>query len=137
VTATAAALARLRELADGLVYSSEADHPFETVQVADDGPPTELTAERLRGLLALDESIPLRFVTVERVLGRHTVFVDSADLEAQRLRPRYEALGAFLGQGLRDVRAIRAGRSPVVTVWLLGRTDEGDLVGYRTVAVET
>ena len=128
---------RLRELADGLLFSSEADHPFEAVHVVDDAPDSELTPERVRSLLSLPLDTPLQRVSVERVLGRHTVFTDPADGEAQALRPRYEAMHTFLEHGLRDVQAFRAGRAPTITVWLLGRADNGDLVGYRTVAVET
>jgi hypothetical protein len=130
-------LARLRELADGLTYSSEGDHPFEIVHVVDNSPQRELTPERVQELLALPPDVPVRRVSLERALGRHTVFTDPLDLEAGRLRSRYEAMGDFLERELGGALVFRTGHPPSITVWLLGRADNGDLVGYRTLATET
>jgi hypothetical protein len=132
-----AALARLRELAAGLVYSSEGDRPFETVHLgrATLAPDADLAV--VRTLLALPSDCPVKFVTFERALGRHTMFTDPLDLAAQAIRPRYEAIERFFAQEVLDATAVRTGHAPSIDVWLLGRTEEGELIGYHTVAIET
>lgn len=131
------ALARLRELSSGLVYSSEGDHPFEVLHIANDAAGDAMTPDRLRSALSLPADTPVRSVSLERALGRHTLFVDPMDAEAQALRPRYEALQSFLERELGNAVAFRVGRPPAITVLLLARAPGGGLVGYRTVAIET
>lgn len=132
-----ALLLQLQRLATGLVYSSEGDHPFETVHVGRGDLPPLTTPEQLRTLLSLHTDAPVAVVTLERVLGRHTTFTDPADIQTQAVRPRYEALQAFLERELTAVTAIRAGRPPAVDIFLLGQTPGGEIVGYRTKAIET
>ena len=131
-----ASLSRLDALAAGLVYSSEGDHPFHTVQLGT-GVDEPLTEARVRELLALPADAPVAVVGVERVLGRHTIFTDPFDLEAQAIRPRYEAIVRFFEGELADSVAIRTGCAPAIDVWILGRTPAGKMIGYRTVAIET
>lgn len=127
----------LRRLAADLVYSSEGDHPFETLHVRDPHPGQPLSVERMLTLLKVGADARYQVVTLERVLGRHTVFTDSADVETQRIRPRYEALRRYLEHELRNTMALRTGNPPVVDVWLVGRLPNGDIAGYHTVAIET
>jgi hypothetical protein len=131
-----ASLSRLKAVAAGLVYSSEGDHPFEIVHLvrADTGP---LSLDGIRELLSLPADSPVALVSLERALGRHTVLTDPLDLEAQAIRPRYEAMVRLFEDELADSLAIRTGRAPLVDLWILGRAPGGELVGYHTVAVET
>lgn len=127
----------LQQLADGLVYSSEGDHPFEVVRFPDQDPAAPLSEDRLRAIVGVAPSVGARTVTVERALARHTTLVDPLDDRAQALRPRYDALRTFLEHRLRDAVAFRAGASPVIDVWMLGRTPGGELLGVHTLAIET
>lgn len=123
-------------MAAGLVYSSEGDHPLQPVHLGrpEAGP---LSEDRLRELLALPGEAPVATTDLARALGRHTVFTDPMDLEAQAIRPRYEALVRFFETELTESMAVRTGRAPRIDVWILGRTPDGELIGYRTVAIET
>ncbi|HYW31455.1 MAG TPA: nuclease A inhibitor family protein [Gemmatimonas sp.] len=132
-----AVLRELEALADGLVYSSEGDHPFVVVHLADGAPGTPLSDERLRRLLGLADATVMHRVTIDRILGRHTVLTQPTDERAQAVRPRYEAMQRYLESSLRNIVAVRTGESPAIDVWLLGHTGDGELVGYHTRAIET
>lgn len=127
----------LQQLSDGLVYSSEGDHPFEVVRFADQQPAAPLSEERLRTIVGAPPPVRARAITVERALARHTTLVDPLDTRAQALRPRYAALQEFLEHRLTGAVAFRAGSSPVIDVWMLGRTEGGELLGVHTIAIET
>ena len=127
---------RLQELAAGLVYSSEGDHPLEPVRLGS-GSLRESESDDVRHLLTLPPNTPVTFITLQRALGRHTVYTDPSDIEAQRIRPRYEAIEAFFVTETADARVIRTGCAPAVDVWILGHTADGEVVGYHTVAIET
>lgn len=127
----------LQQLSDGLVYSSEGDHPFEVVRFADHDPAAPLTEERLRTIVGAAPPVRARLISVERVLARHTTLVDPLDTRAQALRPRYAALQDFLERRLTGTVAFRAGATPVIDVWMLGRTAGGELLGVHTIAIET
>lgn len=127
----------LQQLSAGLVYSSEGDHPFEVVRFADHDPGAPLTEERLRTIVGVAPPVRARTISVERALARHTTLVDPLDGRAQALRPRYAQLQEFLERRLTDTVAFRAGTSPVIDVWMLGRTAAGELLGIHTIAIET
>lgn len=131
------ALRALEALADGLVYSSEGDHPFVVVHVRDDDPAVPLSEHRLRLLLALDDATVVRKLPLELVLARHTVLTHPDDERAAAIRPRYEAMQRYLECSLAGAIGLRTGTSPEIAVWMLGRTSDGALVGYRTSAIET
>ena len=130
------ALHRLRALGAGLVFSSEGDHPLDPVRLGA-GDLRASAVEEVRRLLALPPETPVTFITLERALGRHTVYTDPEDLEAQRLRPRYEAIERFFVTETADARVVRTGRAPALDVWILGHSADGEVVGYHTVAIET
>ena len=136
MTATESALHRLSELCEGLVYSSEGDHPFEPVGLGP-GDLRDSEPDEARRVLSLEPETPVTFITLERALGRHTVYTDPSDVEAQRVRPRYEAIQAFFEAELSGARVVRTGSAPQIDVWILGHTADGEIVGYHTVAVET
>lgn len=127
---------RLASLVTGLTYTSESDRPFVVVQYADPDPRAPLDAALLRRALGLPADARLELRSVDDMLARHTHRTDPSDVETQRLRPRYEALQAFLERSLRDATGVRTGRTEV-RCWLLGRDGTGRLLGVETVAIET
>jgi hypothetical protein len=103
----------LERASSGLVYSSEADRPFEFFSFryrgrrsSPDGP------EFARLVGALPESrVEIR--SVDDFFARHTTTSDPYDGETQRVRPRYEELMRLLSRRLRDVKAYRIGEVEV------------------------
>jgi hypothetical protein len=68
--------------------------------------------------------------------ARHTTTADPFDVEAQKIRPRYEQLIGTLGRRLRGVQVYRLGNVEV-TCYITGFDGEGNLSGLRTIAIET
>lgn len=73
--------------------------------------------------------------TLEAFFARHTTTTDPYDQEAQRIRPRYEALAALLAGRLRDIRVYRIGKIEV-SCYVAGIA-AGYLAGLKTIAIET
>ena len=127
--------ARLERAAEGLVYSSESDRPFEFFFLAGAGdqPPGTEAFARLVGARP-DTRVEER--DLDHFFARHAETSDPYDLEAQRIRPRYEALRETLRTSLRGATVYRLGRIEV-QCYVVGGDGRGNLAGVRTVAVET
>lgn len=74
--------------------------------------------------------------SLESFFGRHTTTSDPYDVEAQRIRPRYESLVRLLSRRLRDVKVYRIGKIEIAC-YIAGLDNHGNLAGLRTTAVET
>jgi hypothetical protein len=127
--------ARLERAAEGLTYGSEADYPFEFFAIpgAGDRPPGVDAFARLVGAPA---DAPRGERDVLDFFARHAERSDPVDARAQALRPRYEALRDALNTGLRWTTVYRLG-SVEVQCYVVGGDGRGNLVGLKTVAVET
>lgn len=68
--------------------------------------------------------------------ARHTVTADPYDVEAQKIRPRYEQLIGTIQRRLRDVQVYRLGNIEV-TCYVTGFDADGNLSGLRSIAIET
>jgi hypothetical protein len=126
---------RLESAAEGLVYSSEADHPFEYFELAGAAAEWPLDAVAFAALVGAPEDAPAEEWTLEHLLAAH-LEPDPADEAAQALRPRYEALRDTLHELLREPRAFRVGEVEI-RCYLVGATGDGDVAGLETTAVET
>jgi hypothetical protein len=128
----AALRARLEGAAEGLTYTSESDRPFEFFFFpgAGDAPPGAEAFGRLAGAAGAEER------SLDDFFMRHIETSDPYDTEAQRIRPRYEALRETLRTALRGTTVYRTGRIEV-QCWVVGGDGLGNLAGLRTVAVET
>lgn len=127
--------ARLEHEADGLVYTSESDRPFELFVLAGAGdrPPG---VEAFARLVGADLGAPLEERDLDEFFLRHAETSDPYDAEAQRIRPRYEQLRETLRNELRWTTVYRIGRIEV-QCYVVGGDGRGNLAGLRTVAVET
>lgn len=121
--------------ADGLLYSSESDRPFEPVTLGP-APDGELTAARFGEIVGAPAGARVEERSLDDFLARHIETSDPHDPRAQAVRPRYERLRAVLRTELRDVRVFRLGRIEV-RCWVVGRDGEGRLRGLATTAIET
>ena len=126
---------RLEQAAEGLTYTSESDRPFEFFALpgAGDRPPG---ADVFARLVGAGEDEPREERDLDDFFARHTDTVDPYDAQAQRMRPRYEALREALRGELRWTTVYRVGRVEV-RCYVAGGDGRGNLVGLRTVAVET
>lgn len=132
-SADGALRARLEGAAEGLTYGSESDRPFEFFFLpgAGDAPPG---AEAFGRLVGAEGAVEER--ELDDFFMRHIETSDPYDTEAQRIRPRYEALRETLRTALRGTTVYRTGRIEV-QCYVVGGDGRGNLAGVRTVAVET
>jgi hypothetical protein len=126
---------RIERAAEGLTYASESDRPFEYVFFpgAGDRPPG---AGAFAAIVGAAPAEPAEERSLDDFFARHAETADPYDAEAQRIRPRYEALRALLGTELRGATVYRVGRVEVAC-WVVGGDGRGNLAGVRTVAIET
>jgi hypothetical protein len=124
---------RMERAVEGLTYGSESDRPFEFFFLpgGGDAPPGAEGFGRLIGAAGAVEERDL-----DDFFMRHAETSDPADTEAQRIRPRYEALREMLRTELRGTTVYRTGRVEV-QCYVVGGDGKGNLVGVRTVAIET
>jgi hypothetical protein len=128
--------AELERASADLVYSSESDRPFEFFSVAYPGRRSSPPADDFARLIGADENARVEERSLTDFFARHTATSDPYDSEAQKLRPRYEALMRLLSSRLRDVKVYRIGRIEI-ECYVAGLDGEDNLAGLRTVAVET
>jgi len=150
---TAAALAALRTDVDGLWFSSESDYPLVVWQI--EGPATTtITAANVQALLApvyeaRPEALSLADRTVEAsslgwLFDRTTVPQDWWEDSNRADAAQWSRVRADFETGLQDVSVWRLGPPSSfgyligdIDVFVIGRTADRDLVGIRTVSIET
>ena len=130
---TDAPRARLERAAEGLVYTSEGDAPFEWVEL---GPAQALTPEGFHGLAGAAPGTRVEEVSLDRFFAGHIEESDPADPAAQALRERYQALREALRDSLAEVRVFRVGEVEI-RCYIVGRTPRGTVAGLATMAWET
>jgi hypothetical protein len=128
--------AQLREhlgtVADGLLYISESEAPFEFV-TAPLPPGTAVTAHSVAR--AFGEGALAREVDVGDFFASHIDEADPADGVAQRLAPRFAALVTAIEEHLHEPRVYCYGEVEK-RCYIVGQFDSG-LAGLRTTAWET
>ena len=127
---------RLEKAAEGLVYTSESDRPFEPFELAGGGAGWPYGVEEFARRIGAPAGAPLQEQSLYQLFGPHIENTDPYDTQTQALRPRYEALRALLASGLRDARVFRVGKIEV-DCYAVGEDGAGNLAGLHTVAVET
>lgn len=128
--------ATLEDTAEGLLYTSESDRPFAFFALPGGAEGWPYDGETFARRVGLAEGTRVETRDLDDFLARHIETSDPYDVEAQRIRPRYEALKETLRTRLRDVRVFRAG-SVEVACWMVGDDGRGNLVGLTTTAIET
>jgi hypothetical protein len=127
---------RIERAADGLVYSRDANRPFEfrrfpgvTIPVGRLSP-TELAS------LAGARGGEVREVTLDELFARHIERANAHQSETQQLVPRYQALRDVIRESFDDVRVVRHGRTEVRCLVLGNDPASGEVVGVETLALE-
>ena len=125
----------LEEAAAGLTYTSESDYPFTWWYRA--GPvASPLTIEAFRAALGVAPTVRVETRELDAFFARHIEWVDPYDATAVALVPRYERLRETVREVLRDPVVFRVGRI-AIDCYIVGFDRAGNLVGLRTVAIET
>lgn len=115
-------LAALAKAADGLLYPSEADAPFDPF--AGSGAATQNTVAMARRFAGLKPDIKGRPISIDDFFG---------DLmEEEAFRFLLDAISSILS----DVKVYQFG-SIEVTYVIVGRASDGRLAGLKTTSVET
>ncbi|MCW8140831.1 MAG: hypothetical protein KIT58_18165 [Planctomycetota bacterium] len=139
--------ADLEVATSGMLWMSESDHPFSWVQLDGAADGVRSVAD-FKAALGVEPARPAEERTLEATLGWRTRHQpDETPEEADEVE-RYVRLQALLQARLTDVRVYRvappgaAGSSNgdlfgAIDVYFVGRNAHGDLVGLRTVSVET
>ena len=118
-----------------LVYSSESDRPFEFFSIAYPGRRSSPPAEDFARLIGAGSDASVEERSLTDFFARHTATSDPYDSEAQKLRPRYEALMRLLSTRLRDAKVYRVGKIEI-ECYVAGIDGDENLAGLKTVAVE-
>jgi hypothetical protein len=127
---------RLESAAEGLVYTSESDRPFEFVRFTGANVPlADLTPDEI-AMITDSLGANVTEITLEELFARHIERVDAQDVEARRLIPRYEALRDTLRESFGAVRVFRLGATEVRCLVLGNDPQSGELAGLETVSVE-
>jgi histidine triad (HIT) family protein len=125
--------ARLADAADGLLYISEGEAPFQPVRIPG---PAASAEEALRAFLKLPDGAAIETRTLERFFAHLTDRADPNDPAAQALVPRYRQLIETLRQLLPDIAVYRVGTAEIAC-YLIGRADDGSFPGLQTTAYES
>ncbi len=132
IVTTAEIIDRLKQATTDLLWSSESDYPFEIVswELGVDLTPSELFSNIYDTDLAI-ESIPL-IDLFEPVLTSEDWY-EQAELD---LVDRYTNLLDSINNNLAEVQVFRVGEVEI-DIYIIGKTPTGDIVGLKTLSVET
>lgn len=150
---TSEAVAALTSSVGGLWYTSESDYPLAVFTVAGEGdsPVTVANAKEKLGSAYVpregEETLAERAVqerTIAQVFDRYTVPQEWWEEYDHDQAAQWQSVRAIFDEELTDVTVIRFGRTDsfgnlvgAIDVFIVGATADGDLVGLRTIAVET
>lgn len=134
---TDALRAALERAADGLLYGSESDRPFEFVRFAGDRRDVgALTPAEVAALVGMPGARATER-PVERFLEHHTARFDPQDARSVELAPRYREFANLLRRSFPALRIYRVGEIEIRVLALGNDPATGELAGVSTVAVET
>jgi hypothetical protein len=121
----------LKKASKGLLYPSEYDAPFQTFVWK--GQQGQLTKQAVRQLGKYPTSAPVEQVSLEDFFGELTAEDSGASTEDAE---KYRALLQVIKEQLSGVKVFRVGETKV-TIYIVGRSKDGDLAGLKTTSVET
>jgi Nuclease A inhibitor-like protein len=127
---TAEIIDRLQQATTDLVWTSESDYPFEVITWSKD---TELNPT---ALFKLPTDTAIATTTLEDFFTPALTTEDWFGDEEVATVDRYHKLVDAIASNLSDVMVFRVGEVEI-TVYIVGRTSDGNLVGLKTQVVET
>jgi hypothetical protein len=127
---TAEIIDRLQQATTDLVWTSESDYPFEIVAWGKD---TELNPT---ALFKLPADTAIQKIAIQDFFAPALQTEDWYGEEELATVDRYQKLLDAIGSNLSDVIVFRVGEIEI-TVYIVGKTLDRDLVGLKTQVVET
>ena len=125
----------LESAAQGLVFSSGADHPFEYFFVAS-SLAEPLTIDSFRTTMGIPTTASIDERPLDAFLSRHIERVDPTDAASLALVPRYQQLKDALRETLNGPAVFCVGQVSK-RCYLAGTDARGNVVGLVTTAMET
>ena len=130
-------LSELQSAVMGLLYPSEQDHPI----TAFVWPKTEagaglMDAGTVRRPAQIADAVPVETQTMEAFFEPITTPQDWHGAEEKKRELQGQELAEIVKRNLTDVKVFRFGGTDK-TVYLVGKTMDGDLAGVKTLVVET
>lgn len=122
----------LKQAADGLLFMSESDYPFEGFLWQGQAP---LTPEKLLDHLGQPSDTAIEVVALDDFFEPATEELDWYGPEERDTAKRFRQLLATIQQQLPDAKVYRVG-SVEITVVIVGQVED-DVVGLTTKVVET
>jgi hypothetical protein len=124
----------LNQATNGLLMMSESDEPFEFFY-DEQHSGEELDEETVLKLAGMPAQYPIEVVELDYFFRNMTAPSEEGD-EAKARAARFQQLQARLQELLQDVKVYRIGETNI-TVFILGRTQQNEIAGLKTVVVET
>ncbi len=124
-------LPELEAACDKLLWRSETDYPFEVAIFADQQVPS---VDALLG--SYPENTPVAVVSLDDFFGQSTLERSWFDSRELTLVERYRNLRDLLETALENLQVYRIGRGEM-DVYLLGQTEDEQVIGVKTKIVET
>jgi hypothetical protein len=123
----------LKRAAEGLLFMSEADYPFEIVRLERTVEPND---ERLRVLGGAAADAPVETRSLDEFFRAAVAEPDWKKGEELATARRFKSLVRLLKESLSETRVYRIGEINMA-VFILGKSMEGNWLGLRTRVVET
>ncbi len=132
IVTTPAIIDRLTQATTDLLWSSESDYPFEIV-TWEQG--TELTPTALFSDLD-DAKLSIESTTITELFAPVIAVEDWYEDAELAIVDRYKALLQTIESNLSEVQVFRVGEIEIA-IYIIGKTPTGDILGLKTLSVET
>ena len=124
----------LKQAANGLLMRSESDEPFE-FYYDEQHKGSELNEETVRKLAGMPAQYPMVVLELDDFFRSQVRPAEETPEDLARAE-RFQQLQAKLHELLPDVKVYRIGETRI-TAFILGTTPAGEIIGLKTVLVET
>jgi hypothetical protein len=124
----------LLQAAEGLLYPSESDYPFEYVEWQT--PSNKLSKKEMRQLSGLSTGVPVQTLSLDKFFEPVTQIQDWYGEEEKAGAEKFKNLKQVLESNLQDIQVFKAGKIEA-TVYIVGKDAQGKRTGLSTKVVET
>ncbi|MCC9165638.1 nuclease A inhibitor family protein [Pontibacter harenae] len=133
---TANLLEGLRQQSEGLFYVSETDATFEVVHFSGKDGSEPTTTTELLAWAGKAEEEKVEVVELQYFFRKMTNETEDMSDEEKLEASRFQKLQAFIEQHLQQTKVYRVGERKI-TAFILGKASTGELLGLKTILVET